>query len=142
MPPVKTYHTLSFPAPRKTLFKTHEVLRHLDTEKNGLVEIREMAAAVRNIRRYEAAIRAAREDHGKSGSRGGYGGQKLAPYMHSATDGRGRLADGGTTGNAGFPDAGGKRWDGDGGGCYGGTMHLRDPRVCGVEGPFSPLEVG
>lgn len=98
-----------------------------------------MATAVRNIRRYEAAVRAARKDQSKSSD-----GQTLPPSMHSATDGRGRLADGSAIGCAGFHDAGEKGWGGDGdeGGFYGGTVHLREcPRVCGLEGASSPLEV-
>lgn len=45
-------------------------MRHLDGGQNGLVEIKEVVAAVRNIRRYETIIKAAQKHgivHGGSG---------------------------------------------------------------------------
>ncbi|CAB1098069.1 unnamed protein product [Ectocarpus sp. CCAP 1310/34] len=58
------------------------VLRHLDGGNNGLVEVGEVATAVRDIRRYEMIVKAAREDHVLSGPSGG--GRARRPLLATA----------------------------------------------------------
>ncbi|CAN0215400.1 unnamed protein product, partial [Ectocarpus sp. 6 AP-2014] len=100
------------------------VLRHLDGGNNGLVEVGEVATAVRDIRRYEMIVKAAREDHILSGPSGG--GRARRPPLATA----------GTVSSydAAFDDAGHDDCGAGGAGVEGGVGYLwESPGVYGRE---------
>ncbi|CAN0035199.1 unnamed protein product [Ectocarpus fasciculatus] len=100
------------------------VLRHLDGGNNGLVEVGEVATAVRDIRRYEMIVKAAREDHILGGPSGG-GGARRPPLVAAGTV---------SSCDAAFDDAGRDECGADGAGVEGGVGYLWEcPGVYGRE---------
>eukprot|EP00752_Nemacystus_decipiens_P003652 g3366.t1 len=94
------------------------VLRHLDGGNDDLVEVKEVAAAVRTIRRYESVIKAAKRwgitpgsaNAGGGRDDGGGGGLARPPSPTDVIIAKGVSLD----------DAADKRWSGDDDGTWGG----------------------
>lgn len=128
----------------------HKVLRHLDGGNNGLVEVKEVATAVRTIRRYESIIKAAKRcgmspGKGSDGGGGGVGGLVRPPSPTSMVDGTVLFAGDSISGGGAILDqAVEKGWGGDDhGGTWGGTGDLWDsPVVSRLGCRMSSLEVG
>lgn len=126
------------------------MLQHLDGGNNGLVEVKEVAAAVRMIRRYEGIIKAATRNgtiRPVSANGGGRYGGLIRPPSPTSAAGRTRLLAGGSTVVAGkggtLDDSAEKGWSGGDDGTWGGgTGDLWEWRAAsGLGGRMSSLEV-
>lgn len=125
-------------------------MRYLNGGQSDLVEIKEVAAAVRMIRRHEAILKVAKKNNTSSaagnggGGGGGVGGLSRPSSPPSMADGTKHLGGCTISGSTGaiLDDAAERGWSGEGDGSWGGAEYLWEcPAVCGLGGRASSLEV-